>query len=100
MQKTVLCKQTAMIAPYTAVLNGRSVKRPGQSLRFLIKTLLVMKLTILFLAFGLLTAHAESYSQTITFSGKNVSLVKIFNEVEQQTGFAVFANKDLLAGIK
>lgn len=59
-----------------------------------------MKLTTVLLVFGLLTAHAGTYSQTITFSGKNVSLIKVFTVVEKQTGYTIFANKDLLADIK
>ncbi len=88
MQKTAFRKRAAVIAP-----------QPRQSLRLLTKTLLVMKLTILFLAFGILNAQAKTYSQTVTFSGKNVSLVKVFSAVEKQTGFSIFANKDLLAGV-
>jgi TonB-linked SusC/RagA family outer membrane protein len=59
-----------------------------------------MKLTVLFLALGLLSAHGRGLSQTISFSGKKVSLTKVFDAVEQQTGYNFFANKDLLKGAK
>ncbi|MFI5133283.1 MAG: SusC/RagA family TonB-linked outer membrane protein [Chitinophagales bacterium] len=59
-----------------------------------------MKLTIFFLALGLLNAHAEGFSQTVTFSEKNVAIVKVFNAIEEQTGYSVFANKGLLKGVK
>ncbi|MDP4261734.1 MAG: SusC/RagA family TonB-linked outer membrane protein [Bacteroidota bacterium] len=59
-----------------------------------------MKLTIVFLALGLLNARAEGFSQAITFSGKNVALTKVFNAIEKQTGYSIFANKGLLTGAK
>lgn len=64
------------------------------------KTLLIMKLTVLFLGLGLLTAHAESHSQTVTFTGKNVTIAKLFNAIEKQTGYTFFANKGLLRSTK
>src|SRR5688572_22743567 len=64
------------------------------------KTLLIMKLTVFFLGLGLLTAHAESHSQTVTFSGKNVTIAKLFNAIEKQTGYTFFANKGLLKSTK
>jgi TonB-linked SusC/RagA family outer membrane protein len=72
---------------------------PGNSrsqVAFIAKPLLIMKLTIIFLAMGLLTAQAKGLSQNISYSGKNVSLTKIFDIVEKQTGFTFFANKDML----
>ncbi len=64
------------------------------------KTLLVMKLTIALLIVGLLNANAKSFSQTVTFSGRNVPLKKIFSAIEKSTGYTVFANKNLLQDIK
>jgi TonB-linked SusC/RagA family outer membrane protein len=75
-------------------------KKPPQAFRFLTKMLLVMRLTILFLAIGLIHIHAEGLSQRINFSGTNVPLSKIFTTIEEQTGYTVFANKDLLRGVK
>lgn len=85
MQKTALCDRNA-------VLYWR--------FRLLTKTLLVMKLTILFMIAGLLHAQAKSFSQTVTFSGKNVAITKIFKTIESQTGYTVFANKQLLKDAK
>ena len=56
------------------------------------KTLLVMKLTVFFLTAFFVQATASSYSQQITFSGKDVSLETIFSVVEKQTGYVVFYN--------
>ncbi len=58
--------------------------------RNLTKTLLVMKLTIFFLTVAFLNVHANGRSQTITFSGKNIELKKIFSTIKKQTGFVVF----------
>ena len=55
---------------------------------------------MLLLTLGLLNARATGYSQTITFSGKGVTLEKVFLAVEVQTGYTVFANKDLLKGTR
>lgn len=59
-----------------------------------------MKLTIILLVVGLLNAQAEGFSQTVTFSGKRVPIEKVFRTIEQQTGYAVFANKGLLKDVK
>ncbi len=64
--------------------------------KVLIKTLLVMKLTIFLLTAFLLNARANGISQTITWSGKNVSLEKVFSAIKKQTGYFVFYNHDLL----
>lgn len=50
------------------------------------KTLLLMKLTFLLLTLVLLQAHASGVAQTITFSGKDVPLQKVFTAIEKQTG--------------
>ncbi|WEK35086.1 MAG: TonB-dependent receptor [Candidatus Pseudobacter hemicellulosilyticus] len=58
-----------------------------------------MKLMIL-LTFVMLQAHAEGVSQSVTFSGKDVPLKKVFNEIEKQTGYVVFYNKEQLASAR
>ena len=90
MFKSAISSRNAMTVP----------KKPPQAFRFITKMLLVMRLTILFLAIGLVHIHAEGISQRINFSGTNVPLAKIFTTIEQQTGYTVFANKDLLQGVK
>lgn len=98
MQKTALCDRN-IVVPFM-VSCSPPLKTAPQLLRFLPKTLLIMKLTILFLAVGLFSAHAEGLSQTITFSGKDVPLAKVFTAIEKQTGYNIFANKGLLKEIK
>lgn len=64
----------------------------------LTKTLLVMKLTILLLTAACLTVYASGVSQTITLSGKNVELKKVFTAIKKQTGYVVFYNHSDLNG--
>lgn len=49
--------------------------------------MLAMKLTFALLTITFLHVSAKSLSQSVTFSGKNVSLEKVFESVEKQTGF-------------
>jgi TonB-linked SusC/RagA family outer membrane protein len=55
-----------------------------------------MKLTIVFLTALCLTAHASGVSQTVTFSGKNVPLKKVFSVIKAQTRFVVFGPVNFL----
>jgi TonB-dependent starch-binding outer membrane protein SusC len=61
--------------------------------RSITKTLLVMNLTVFFLTAAILNVSAKGVSQNVTFSGKNVSLEKVFTAVEQQTGLLVLYSK-------
>jgi hypothetical protein len=70
MQKTAICRWPA---------HG--------GIHYVTKTLLVMKLTILFLTVALLHVQANGLSQTITFSGKDVAIKSVFTAVEKQTGY-------------
>lgn len=64
--------------------------------RNLTKIFLVMKLTLILLTTFLLNVTAKSTAQTVTFSGKNVPLEKIFADVEKQTGyFILYTGKTL-----
>ena len=54
------------------------------------KTMLVMKLTMLLLTGAFLNVSANGLAQTtVSFSGKNVPLVKVFTAITEQTGFSV-----------
>lgn len=64
------------------------------------KTLLVMKLTFILLVVAFLGARASGLSQSITFSGKNVSMKQVFAAIKKQTGYVVFTSDDILAGTK
>lgn len=54
--------------------------------------LLIMKLTVVLLMVFSLGVSAEGFSQTVTYSGKNVSLEKVLSAIEQQTGYSFFYN--------
>ncbi len=62
----------------------------------MIKTLLVMKFTVLFFLAICLQAGAVGYSQTVTMSLKNAPLQKVFMEINRQTGFQFFYKDELL----
>jgi len=62
---------------------------PGTG-KLLIKTLLVMKLTVILVAVTCLQVNAKGYSQTITLSLKNARLETVFKEIEKQTGYNFF----------
>lgn len=64
------------------------------------KLLRIMKLTVILLTAVFLQASAIGYSQKITFSGKDVSLEKIFSVIEKQTGYVVFYNYSALKEAK
>jgi TonB-linked SusC/RagA family outer membrane protein len=68
--------------------------------RFGSKICKVMKLTTFIILACCLQISANVSSQTVTLTGKNLSLQKIFSEVKKQTGFIVFANRELLENTK
>src|SRR5699024_249272 len=53
----------------------------------------IMKLIVILLTVGALSISAKGFSQSITFSGENVSLEKVFSVIHQQTGYAFFYNE-------
>jgi TonB-dependent starch-binding outer membrane protein SusC len=61
---------------------------------------LQMKLTFVLLITFMLQVNAKGFSQKITFSGKNVPLEKLFNVIEEQTGYVVFYNYTVIQGAR
>ncbi|SKD04196.1 TonB-linked outer membrane protein, SusC/RagA family [Chitinophaga ginsengisegetis] len=59
-----------------------------------------MRLTFLLMTITFLSVHASTFSQSVTLSGKDLSLKKIFTAIEQQTGYVVFYNSELLKTAK
>lgn len=53
-----------------------------------------MRLTIVLLFVFFLQAQAKVKAQSVTISGRNISMKEIFSTIKQQTGFVVFARKD------
>ncbi|MCC6286256.1 MAG: TonB-dependent receptor [Chitinophagaceae bacterium] len=57
---------------------------------------LSIKLTVFIMMTLFLQVSAKTFSQQVTFSGRNVSLEKIFTVIEEQTGYVVFYNYGLI----
>ncbi|QEC42409.1 SusC/RagA family TonB-linked outer membrane protein [Pseudobacter ginsenosidimutans] len=51
-----------------------------------------MRLTTLLLTAAILQANASGLAQTVTVSGKNIPLKKLFSTIKQQTGYVIFSN--------
>lgn len=94
MQKTALCNRDRHAV--TFLFSEQEEERKCRVARFMTKTLLVMKLTFIFMMIGLLHVHARGVSQQITFSGEKVKLAEIFQVIKKQTGFYVISEKALL----
>ncbi len=61
------------------------------------KFLLAMKLIAFLLTAACLNVAAKGISQNVTFSGKNISLEKVFSAVRQQTGYFFWYKENDLA---
>lgn len=61
------------------------------------KPLLIMKLTAIMLFTACLHVSATGFTQTVTLSGKKISLQKVFKEINQQTGYHFFYKDELIA---
>lgn len=59
-----------------------------------------MKLTLFFLTAAFLHVSAKGFSQSITFSGKNIPLEKVFQEIKKQSDYVVFYDYDLVRQAK
>lgn len=55
-----------------------------------------LKLTILLMTVTALHVSAGVLSQTVSYTGKNVTLQEVFREVKKQTGYTFIYNSDLL----
>ncbi|MHA4811787.1 SusC/RagA family TonB-linked outer membrane protein [Flavitalea flava] len=61
------------------------------------KTMVIaMRLTLLLLIAGCLQVSARGYAQKISFSGTDIPLQQVFSVIEEQTGYGVFMDHDLL----
>jgi len=93
MQKA-LCNCAAVVAVPTE--HRRNRRHSTKTVSLAKSYLLAMKLTSAMLLITALHFSAKSASQTITFSGKDVSLEKVFAVIKKQTGYAVVYNADQL----
>src|SRR6266550_6832959 len=62
----------------------------------LTKTLLIMRLTAIFLLAACLQANAKSYGQTISLSETNTSLLKVFKQIRKQSGYEFWYEDKLM----
>jgi len=69
---------------------------PFNNGRFLTKTLLIMKFIVILIFGACLQVGAKGYSQKITLSLTNVSLKKVFKEIENQSVYQFFYKDKLL----
>jgi len=60
------------------------------------QTLRIMKLTAILLTIVFLNVHATGVSQTVTYSGDNILLEKVFTAIKQQTGYLFLYPADVL----
>lgn len=75
--------------------------RPGETCPGYITQLLrSMRLTAFALLAFSLHVGARAVSQSITYSGKNVSLEAVFNAIEKQTGYVAFYDYRQIAGAR
>lgn len=51
------------------------------------QAMLIMKLTAIILLTACLQVGAKGFSQTVSISGRNISLEKLFKEIKKQTGY-------------
>ncbi|WP_207515344.1 SusC/RagA family TonB-linked outer membrane protein [Longitalea luteola] len=59
-----------------------------------------MKLTAIILTITFLQVHAAGLSQTVTFSGNNILLEKVFAVIKQQTGYTFLYTADVIKDAK
>jgi TonB-linked SusC/RagA family outer membrane protein len=71
-------------------------KLPFRKGRYLSKTLLIMKFIAIFMFAAGLQVSATDYAQNITLAQNNVSLKKVFKEIERQSGYSFFYKDRLL----
>lgn len=75
---------------------GLSCKPQVADMLFAKKTLLVMKLSVVFLFLLCLQASATGKAQKISLSRKDISLKQVFTEIEKQSGYHFFYKEKLL----
>lgn len=64
------------------------------------KLLMQLKLTVLFLIMGLVSASANGLAQSVTLKAVDMPLQKVFSIIKQQTGYSVAGDMELLRNQK
>ncbi len=73
-------------------------QRSSLFVTWILKSLLIMKLTLLLILVAIIQVNATVYSQTVRLNVKNSGLEKIFLEIRSQTGYDFLYNSRLLKG--
>src|SRR5690606_36059825 len=60
----------------------------------------VMRLTVLFMMLGICFSSAKSYSQHVSYEGRNVLLEDVLKEFSRQTGYYLFYKHNEVKDIK
>jgi TonB-linked SusC/RagA family outer membrane protein len=61
------------------------------------KTLFVMKLTFALLTVAFIQVHAAGLAQNVSIVGRAIPMKKVFSDIENQTGYVVFCNREVMA---
>lgn len=72
------------------------LKRGKGAFRLPDQTLRIMRLTTFLLLVCCMHISAKTVSQTVTLSGKNLSMKAVFSAIEQQTGYTVWGRSEFL----
>ncbi|ERJ59052.1 hypothetical protein M472_09740 [Sphingobacterium paucimobilis HER1398] len=59
----------------------------------------VMRITLFLLVAGMLSVSANSYSQKITFKGRNVAFATVLEAIRKQSGYTIFSTKNVLNSV-
>ncbi len=71
-------------------------KAPNDWQLFTTKLFLVMKLTTFLIIIACLQVSASAFSQKITLTEKNASIVEVLNKIQEQSGYEFFYNSKVL----
>ncbi len=72
----------------------------GISYHVLKKCLLIMKLTLIILTMVILQVSASTSAQTVTLNKNGASLVEVFDDIRNQSGYDFFYNSKLIKNAK
>ncbi|WP_295128496.1 SusC/RagA family TonB-linked outer membrane protein [uncultured Chitinophaga sp.] len=100
MQKNAIASGTSHALTSPAAIYRRDDGNRAAKRGAFTKIILVMKLTFIFLTAVLLQVHANTYSQSVTLSVRKANLKAVFAEIEKQTGYTVFYNREVLDNTK
>jgi TonB-linked SusC/RagA family outer membrane protein len=82
---------------YTRLNHGLGVVKPKRKNHPIWR---IMKLTVFLLTVGFLHVHAAVFSQTVTYSGRNVALEKVLKSIKNQTGYVFFYDYEIIKNTK